>query len=68
MSFKMIPKNMDNCGGLEAMVRIKKNTRVMLRRTIQTDDGLVNGAQGTVVGFEWGPGPRDKATDGHSYD
>jgi len=27
--------------------------RVMLRRMIGSEDGLVNGVMGTVVGFEW---------------
>jgi ATP-dependent exoDNAse (exonuclease V) alpha subunit len=30
--------------------------RVMLRRIIGTEDGLVNGVMGTVVGFEWPEG------------
>jgi hypothetical protein len=30
--------------------------RVMLRRSIGTEDGLVNGVMGTVVGFEWPEG------------
>jgi hypothetical protein len=35
----------------------------MLRRNIQTDDGLVNGAQGTVVGFDWGAGGHARRRD-----
>jgi hypothetical protein len=31
----------------------------MLRRNIGTEDGLVNGVVGTVVGFEWPEGPVD---------
>ncbi|KAA6421824.1 MAG: ATP-dependent DNA helicase PIF1 [Trebouxia sp. A1-2] len=35
-----------------------EGARVMMRRNMCTADGLVNGALGTVVGFEWPQGVR----------
>jgi hypothetical protein len=32
--------------------------RIMLRRNIATEDGLVNGVQGEVTGFQWADGAR----------
>ena len=36
--------------------------RIMLRRNVCTADGLVNGAMGTIVGFEWPQGQRTANT------
>jgi ATP-dependent DNA helicase PIF1 len=56
---RLVPKDADNCGGLEAGIKIAVGARVMLRRNIGTEDGLVNGVMGTVVGLEWPEGPVD---------
>jgi hypothetical protein len=48
----VIPTTADECGGLAATVSLAIGARVMLRRNVDTDDMLVNGAMGDVVGFE----------------
>jgi ATP-dependent exoDNAse (exonuclease V) alpha subunit len=53
---RQVPKEADNCGGLEEEIKIAVGARVMLRRNIGSEDGLVNGVMGTVVGFEWPEG------------
>ena len=42
-------------------LQVAKGARIMLRRSICTDDGLVNGAMGTIVGFDW---PEGRRTEG----
>jgi hypothetical protein len=57
-----ILKTADECGGLEAVVRLAVGARVMLRRNLFQEDGLVNGAHSEVVSFEWAnnqAGPSD---------
>ena len=39
-------------------MQVAIGARVMLRHNMCTSDGLVNGAMGTVVGFEWPEGQR----------
>ena len=53
----LIPTNADECGGLQAHLRLCEGARVILRRNVLTDDGLVNGAQGVVTGFKLGNPP-----------
>jgi len=50
---RKVPGEADNCGGLEKEIRIAVGARVMLRRNIGTEDGLVNGVMGTVTSIEW---------------
>ena len=42
-------------------LRVAKGHKTMLRRNICIEDGLVNGAMGTIVGFEW---PEGRRTEG----
>ena len=42
-----------NCGGLPKTLHLGIGSRVMLLRNIETKAGLVNGAQGTVMDFQW---------------
>ena len=51
-----IPNNSDDCGGLPATIMLATGARIMLRRNLRTDDGLVNGVTGSVVGFKWSDG------------
>lgn len=57
----LIPTNADECGGLQAKLRLCVGARVILRRNVLTEDGLVNGAQGAVTGFKFGDPPRPDA-------
>ena len=43
-------------------MQVAIGARVMLRRNVCTEDGLVDGAMGSVVGYEW-PGGRRTAAD-----
>ena len=47
-----LPRTADECGGLEAYVSLAVGARVMLRRNVDTADGLVNGAIGRIHDFE----------------
>ena len=42
-------------------MQVAIGARVMLRRNVCTEDGLVNGAMGSVVGYEWPGGHRTAA-------
>lgn len=48
-----VPNNADDCGGLHKVVKLAVEAQVLLRRNIATNDGLVNGATGNLVEFEW---------------
>ena len=45
------PSDTSSTGGLPKVNELSLSSRVMLRKNINVTDGLVNGAQGTVVGF-----------------
>ncbi len=50
---KHIYSEESNCGGITDKIKICIGARVMLRRNIDVSIGLVNGAMGTVIGFQW---------------
>lgn len=49
----LIPTDERDAGGLLQTLQISVNARIMLIRNINTKDGLVNGAMGTVYSFTW---------------
>lgn len=49
----LIPTDERDAGGLLQTLQISVNARIMLIRNINTKDGLVNGAMGTVSSFTW---------------
>ena len=51
---ELIPEDDKECGGLPRRLKMALGAEVMLRRNIKCGDGLVNGAQGVIVGFKWG--------------
>ncbi len=48
---RLVPDDDDDCAGLASCLSLAVGARVMLGRNILTEDGLVNGAMGTVNGF-----------------
>ena len=48
-----IPTDDQKCAGIPKSITMCVNARVMLIRNIDTQNGLVNGAQGTVHSIEW---------------
>ena len=48
-----VPSDDEKCAGIPRSITIGVNARVMLIRNIDTKNGLVNGAQGTVHSLEW---------------
>ena len=42
-------------------MQVAIGARVMLRRNVCAEDGLVNGAMGSVVGYKWPGGHRTAA-------
>ena len=51
---ELIPEDDKECGGLPRRLKMALGAEVMLRCNIKCGDGLVNGAQGVIVGFKWG--------------
>ena len=47
----LTPSDTSSTGGLPKVTELCLGCRIMLRKNINVTDGLVNGAQGTVVGF-----------------
>eukprot|EP00884_Botryococcus_braunii_P010685 jgi/Botrbrau1/19618/Bobra.0735s0002.1 len=60
--YAKIPIETDKCGGLSATIMLCIGARVMLRRNLHTEDGLMNGVCGTVVNFLW-PSHQSAGTD-----
>ncbi|CAC5392496.1 unnamed protein product [Mytilus coruscus] len=56
-----MPENPNRTGGLRQIIQLSLDARVMITKNIDTADGLVNGAQGTIVGFY--PPPPDNASN-----
>ena len=52
-AFLFVPDDDSDAGGLVKHLPLVKGCRVMLIRNISCNDGLVNGAQGIVVGFQF---------------
>jgi len=48
-----IPRDDRNCGGIPRQLQIAVGCRIMLRRNISADGGLVNGSMGTVRRIGW---------------
>ena len=49
----LVYKNETKCGGFSTTLELGKGSRVMLRRNTNVKKGLVNGALGTIVDFDW---------------
>ena len=59
-----IPRDDNDCAGLPHVLKLAVGAKVMLRRNIFCEDGLVNGARGIVVAFRWHYGGTSQAADG----
>uniref|UniRef100_A0A2A4JST8 ATP-dependent DNA helicase n=1 Tax=Heliothis virescens TaxID=7102 RepID=A0A2A4JST8_HELVI len=60
----VIPKDVNNCGGLLKTVKLSVESRIMLRRNISVSEGLVNGAIGIIKKIEWPTLRRDQLEEG----
>ena len=56
-----LPSNPVKTGGMRSSLTVAVGARIMLTKNINTEDGLVNGAQGTIVTFHPEP-PTDPDT------
>lgn len=54
----------EKTGGIIESLKLTEGCRVMLRRNQDVPIGLVNGAIGTVTGFEWSLFSRDQLNEG----
>ena len=61
---RLIPKDDNNCAELPHTLKLAVGAKVMLRRNIMCEDGLVNGARGDVVGYKWSDGANLQAQPG----
>ena len=59
-----IPRDDNDCAGLPHVLKLAVGAKVMLRRNILCEDGLVNGARGIVIGFRWRNGSSTQGVDG----
>ena len=48
------PTDESETAGLAQILKLAHGSRVMLIRNVNTNEGLVNGAQGTMQTIQWG--------------
>lgn len=60
----VIPKDVNNCGGLLSSIKIAIDSRTMLRRNIDVSQGLVNGAMDIIKKIKWPALRRDQLEEG----
>lgn len=60
----VIPKDVNNCGGLLSSIKIAIDSRTMLRHNIDVSQGLVNGAMGIIKKIKWPALRRDQLEEG----
>ncbi len=64
MPNNVIPKEDKDSAGLSYTLKLAVGAQVMFQRNILREDGLVNGARGTTVGFTWPEGEQHQPTPG----